>query len=169
MFRLIAVTLLGLFGAMWVLGGGEGRSVRVAPPTATATPQEAATPEAAPVRISLNPRQPEGTAQVPASEVEQTPQQASPFAGPDLRPSPEFAGSEPPPPLEVAASDLLYVTANSVNFRAGPTTGDAVIGRLSRGQSVTVIGPAPDNWVEIRDAQGRNGFMAARFLSSQRP
>ena len=61
------------------------------------------------------------------------------------------------------------MTGNTVNFRAGPTTTDAVVGSLSRGQIVTAVGPRSGDWVEIRDDNGRTGFVSAKFLSGERP
>ncbi|WBU53720.1 SH3 domain-containing protein [Paracoccus sp. SCSIO 75233] len=159
MFKLIFLTLLAFITVLVVFGEGDSRRVEAEPvPTAETAPEAASTPEPEPEAPII-----------PASAVEQTPEQVQQFAGPELRPSPEYAGQEPETNLADAPTDTLYVTGNSVNFRAGPSTSEDVVGRLSRGQMVTAIGPKTGDWVQLRDGQGRTGFMSARFLSAERP
>ena len=159
MIKLTLLTLAGLFGVMMLFGEPGARSV---------TPAAAQTAEAAP----------EAAAPEPAAEIiavaAQTPEKVQNFAGPALRPSPEHAGEQPAPaaPLPAAAAEgaaILYVTGNKVNFRAGPSKDDAVVGALLGGSPVEAIGPTDGGWVHIRDAQGREGFMSANFLSANRP
>ncbi|MFD1794362.1 SH3 domain-containing protein [Paracoccus aurantiacus] len=154
MFKLIFLTLLGLAAVFTIFGDGEGR--RVEPPK----PQISAPADIVPADIEPA---------VSAETVQQTPEKVEKFPGPPLRPSPEHAGETPAEDLAEAPTDTLYVTGNSVNFRAGPTTSDAVVGRLTRGERVTAIGLRNGDWVEIRDDSGRSGFMSAQFLSAERP
>lgn len=112
---------------------------------------------------------------VPASAIvqaeTQTPQRVEKFPGPPLRPSPEHEGRDS---NADQASDLranaqgpiLYVTGNRVNFRSGPTTSDGVVGALSEGAPVEALGPTDGDWVHIRDADGREGYMSGQFLSA---
>ncbi len=170
MFKLIFLTLLALVTVLVVFGEGDGRRIEapsveaVTPAAGSATAPNPALPTEA-VAASA------GVVDAPA--VQQTPQQVQDFPGPDLRPSPEFAGqtpaANPASDLAAAPTDTLYVTGNSVNFRAGPTTGDAIVGKLTRGHMVTAIGERSGDWVEIRDSDGRTGFIASQFLSSSRP
>ena len=61
---------------------------------------------------------------------------------------------------------LYYVTGSSVNLRAGPSTGVAVVGSLRRGTQAEFIAEAESGWWQIRDTNtGQVGFMAARFLA----
>ena len=168
MFKLIFLTLLALATVLVVFGAGDGRRVE-APnvetvPAAATQPTEVSVPAEA-VSASA------GIVDAPA--VEQTPPRENRFPGPALRPSPEYAGqtpaAAPSEDLAGAPTDTLYITGNSVNFRAGPTTSDAVVGKLSRGQMVTAIGERSGDWVEIRDGDGRSGFISAQFLSASRP
>lgn len=153
MYKLIFLTLLGLTTTLIVFGeGGHPEPERSA---ATVKPAEPTPTESGTTEI------------IPA--VQQTPQQERPFAGPALRPSPEYVGDNPVESLADAPTDTLYVTGKSVNFRAGPTTSDSVVGRLSLGQTVMAVGPKSGDWIEVRDSQGRTGFMSARFLSAHRP
>lgn len=165
MFKLIFLTLLALATVLVVFGAGDGRRVE-APNVETvpaATEAEPAPAEAVSASAGI----------VDAPAVEQTPPRENRFPGPALRPSPEYAGqtpaAAPSEDLAGAPTDTLYITGNSVNFRAGPTTSDAVVGKLSRGQMVTAIGERSGDWVEIRDGDGRSGFISAQFLSASRP
>lgn len=164
MIRLTLLTLAATFAVLMIWGDG-------APDARLGKPQVAATvePEAEAA--------PEPAAE-PAAEVipvaSQTPERVQEFPGPELQPSPEYGGQDTPDAAAPAipAGDggtILYVTGNRVNFRAGPSTGDAVVGALGRGSAVEAIGPADAGWVNIRDAQGRIGFMSADFLSDQQP
>lgn len=63
----------------------------------------------------------------------------------------------------------MYVTGNRVNFRAGPSTNDRVIGALLLGSPVEALGETDGGWMQLRDAQGREGYMSAQFLSPNRP
>ena len=165
MFKLIFLTLLALATVLVVFGAGDGRRVE-APNVETvpaATEAEPAPAEAVSASAGI----------VDAPAVEQTPPRENRFPGPALRPSPEYAdqapAAAPSEDLAGAPTDTLYITGNSVNFRAGPTTSDAVVGKLSRGQMVTAIGERSGDWVEIRDGDGRSGFISAQFLSASRP
>lgn len=161
MLRLILLTVAALVAVLMFMGGNDGRTPPAsAPAVATPAPQ----PEpAAPVP------NPEATGAPVITDVAQTPERRRDFPGPALRPSPEYADQAPPEDLAEAPTDLLFVTGNTVNFRAGPTTTDEVVGSLSRGDTVTAIGPRSGDWIEIRDDRGRTGFMSAQFLSAQRP
>ena len=64
------------------------------------------------------------------------------------------------------AMPLVEVTGNQVNLRAGPSTGDAVLGALVRGQQAELIAALGNGWVQIRAVEtGVEGFMADRFLA----
>lgn len=60
---------------------------------------------------------------------------------------------------------LGKVTGSSVNLRVGPSTGDAVLTSLIRGEQVEVIGATGTGWAQIRAVStGVEGFIAARFV-----
>ncbi|MGR3419159.1 SH3 domain-containing protein [Paracoccus sp. (in: a-proteobacteria)] len=44
-----------------------------------------------------------------------------------------------------------------------------MIGSLSQGAAVEVLGPTDDAWINISDSDGRVGYMSAQFLSQARP
>ena len=163
MLKLILVTALALGAVLMFMGGHDGPQ----PPAPVAeTPQPESVPEPAPADPTPNP----AAANAPViTDVAQTPERRQRFPGPALRPSPEHAAEAPPEDLTEAPTNTLFVTGNTVNFRAGPTTTDEVVGSLSRGEVVTAIGPRSGDWVEIRDDNGRTGFVSAKFLSGERP
>lgn len=160
MFKLIFLTLAALFLVLTVYGDGDGRQV-----TQRETPLASETDP-----VSLQSLLPADKPEI-IVEVQQTPERVQPFPGPALQSSPEYAGAEPPAtePEQEPGENSLFVSGNSVNFRSGPTTNDRVIGALPRGAMVTAIGATGGEWVQIRDAQGREGYMAARFLQETRP
>jgi SH3-like domain-containing protein len=58
------------------------------------------------------------------------------------------------------------VTGAAVNLRAGPSTQEAVVTLLIRGDRVEVLGATGTGWAQIRTLPtGVEGFMAARFLN----
>lgn len=65
------------------------------------------------------------------------------------------------------AGRVLYVSARSVNVRAGPGTEHPVVERLTRDEAVLVVveGEGPDGWSLIRiEGDGVEGYVAARLL-----
>ncbi len=163
MFKLLLLTAAAILGVLLILGGGDGPKVRAPGPVRAA-------PAAAP-QVAPNP----AAANAPViTDVAQTPERRQNFPGPALRPSPEHADAaaesrDRAADPATATADRLFVIGDRVNFRAGPTTTDAVVGSLTRGAPVTVTGPRSGDWVEIRDDRGRTGFMSASFLSAERP
>lgn len=178
MIRLLVftvATLAALFVVMSIYGAG---SLRKTAPVAE-TPRPAAQDAGRENFVSAQPESrpaPIAEAGDPAPELVkasvQTPEKVQKFPGPPLRPSPEHAGratQEPAAPPPGAQGPVLYVTGNSVNFRAGPSTGDRVIGALGRGEAVEALGPTDTSWVNIRDTQGRIGYISGQFLSGDAP
>ncbi|MDO5614174.1 MAG: SH3 domain-containing protein [Paracoccus sp. (in: a-proteobacteria)] len=164
MIRLTILTIAVLFAVLTIWGDPGARQREVADtgqppmvvPAAETSLIDALTPAQRPELIRV---------------TEQTPQRVNPYPGPALRPSPEYQSQAQAAVADLAVPDgaeVMYVTGNRVNFRAGPSTNDAVVGALTRGTPVQVLGPRSGNWVQIRDAQGRNGYMSGDFLSSDR-
>jgi hypothetical protein len=61
---------------------------------------------------------------------------------------------------------IVEVTGTSVNLRAGPSTGEAVLDALVRGEQVELIAALDNGWAQIRTVEtGVEGYMAGRFLS----
>lgn len=82
----------------------------------------------------------------------------------------------PPKPIETAAApvrapveasaDLREIVATRVNMRAGPGTDHDILDRLTRGQTVEVLGDNGQGWLRLRTLPGdRVGWIAARLVS----
>lgn len=162
---LMLATLAGLYVILNLYGGERLREARSTRPAPESAAQISGGPLLAPARI--NPPTP---ALVQAAS--QTPARVREFAGPILVPSPQYAGSpqtRAPDTAPILQGALFQVTGSNVRFRAGPSTGDGVIGSLSGGSRVEVLGPTDTDWVQIRDTQGRTGFMSRQFLAPAVP
>jgi hypothetical protein len=59
----------------------------------------------------------------------------------------------------------LRVTGDRVNFRAGPSTGDAILAALTLGTEVELIELVDDGWAHLRVPEtGLTGYMSEDFL-----
>lgn len=181
---LMAATLVAIYAALAVLGAGDPRAARrqvaaSAPEGAARDAGAARLPApSAPERASASDPEPaspspEAAAPVVVPAASQTPAQVQRFPGPALRPSPEHAGEAPPaavnPTPAGSGGTVLYVTGSRVNMRAGPSTGEPVVGALNGGAAVEALGPTDGSWVNIRDGQGREGYVSGQFLSQRQP
>ncbi|MEJ6395637.1 SH3 domain-containing protein [Gymnodinialimonas sp. 2305UL16-5] len=99
-------------------------------------------------RVTLGNASAQPRPDTPAAEI-------SADAAPDVEPSDDTS----------AVSALWQVTGDRVNFRAGPSTDDAILTALVRGDQVEYLADAPDDWARLRVvATGVEGFMALEFL-----
>jgi len=58
------------------------------------------------------------------------------------------------------------VDASALHVRFGPSTSDAVVGKLERFEIVTVVSETSDGWAQIRiEGDGIEGWVASRFLT----
>lgn len=77
------------------------------------------------------------------------------------RPEPEPATQSPD-----ATPVLFQVDGDRVNFRAGPSTDNAILDTLTRGETLELIEEAPDGWAHLRVvATGLEGYMSGDFLT----
>lgn len=75
------------------------------------------------------------------------------------------AGASAAPAAASSGGTTATVVSDFLNVRSGPSTGNPIIGRLQRGQSVPVIGRTPDGaWLQI-NYNGRNAYIFAQFTS----
>lgn len=75
---------------------------------------------------------------------------------------------QPPARPASEAEELLYVSGTRVAFRTGPSTQNPVIDRFDSGRSVLLV-ERSDDWARVRDQlTQRDGWIAARFLSTER-
>ncbi|MGB0661430.1 MAG: SH3 domain-containing protein [Mangrovicoccus sp.] len=64
-----------------------------------------------------------------------------------------------------AARDFAEVTGSAVNLRAGPSTGNSVVGQVREGQKVEWLSEAATGWAEIRHPDtGEPVYMSSRYL-----
>lgn len=166
---MIVGTILAVILVLQAFGSGDLRAQRPQPEAEAGGPDAASLAEALfTPGDSSQPAQPEQPV-VPADEVPQIAPQVERFPGPPLEPSPQYADSPPAETSSVAAAGggtTLYITGNRVNFRSGPSTSDAVVGALNGGDPVEAIGPTDGSWVQIRDADGRTGYVSAQFVGT---
>lgn len=80
------------------------------------------------------------------------------------------ASAEAAPAVAPAqTANLRYVTGSRVNLRAGPGTGNAVVGQLFLGDATEVLGDQ-DGWYQVRTANGAvSGWIFGKFLAEQQP
>lgn len=179
MFRLILLTIVGLFGILAMYGtpemaGGNVTPQRIAsrsvPAPAAAT---AVRSQPRPARLAPGVSADDLIRAALAAPAAQPPV----FAGPRLRASPEFAGATAaataaaPGDAPAQAGALLYVAGSAVNVRASAPDG-AVIGSLAHGAAVRPVGATTEAWVEVEVDTGggtRRGFVSARYLSRNQP
>lgn len=71
------------------------------------------------------------------------------------------------PQAQTAA--LHYVSGTRVNLRAGPGTGNAVVGQMVFGDTAEVLGDT-DGWYQVRSTDGTvSGWIFGKFLTAQKP
>lgn len=176
MLRLLLM-ILACLGAIWLAmaavppGRERATPPPVVEPVAVIDAEPAAQPAEDPDALSASELAPDaGPATPPAAPARTMP-------GPVLRPSPQYPDTIAPsdaPEAEAeagtaagdAATGQRQVTANRVNLRAGPGTGHAVIGALSRGARVVPLAPEADGWQQVRTEDGAQGWLATQFLSA---
>jgi hypothetical protein len=65
---------------------------------------------------------------------------------------------------------IWYVTANSVNVRASPSTDSEVLGRLGNGEATLLVAAVDQEWARIViQGDGVEGYVALRYLSPNTP
>lgn len=80
----------------------------------------------------------------------------APYLRPMARPRPESSAGAPPP-------RSYRVVARSLNLRAGPSTGAPVASVLANAARIEVVAASGD-WLRVRGNNGRDGFVAARWV-----
>ncbi|MBI5567819.1 MAG: SH3 domain-containing protein [Chloroflexi bacterium] len=138
--------------------------------TATARPIVAATVTVAPSTAPTSTSAPTATAEAtltPAAEATAT---ATPTAE-STQPAIPTSTSTPTTPA-IPATRKVFVNADDVNFRDGPSTAANIILVLAQGAALTAIDQptAPDAggiaWQNVQTDGGRSGWVAAQLLSA---
>ena len=77
-------------------------------------------------------------------------------------------GTSPDP--APAGGTIWYVTADSVNVRASPSTEAEVLGRLGSGEATLLVSAVDQDWARIViQGDGVEGYVALRYLSQNSP
>lgn len=72
--------------------------------------------------------------------------------------------------LDGVEGQIMYVTARSVNVRAGPSTETEVLGSLGSGEAALVVSDIDGEWARIViQGDGMEGYVALRFLTAESP
>lgn len=80
--------------------------------------------------------------------------------------------AEAAPPEPEPENRLATVTARSANVRSGPSTADAVVGRVIAGEEVLLVSEenAVQGWSLVRiEGDGITGYVASRLLQAATP
>ena len=166
MLRLTFLLCSGLFLVM-LLGGRDFGQLR--PGLAQAETDVKAVPVTVRPIIATAPAAPKDQVlqarSVPATtEPENTVFTLSDYADPE----PEAIAQSAPE--QAADGEVWYVSGNSLNVRAGPSTDDAVVGKLARGEAMLLMTREGDDWARIKiEGDGIEGYVATRFLSAEVP
>lgn len=199
MLRLTLLLCIGMFAALMIAGEDRGQmrpglaaaaAKKVLPETVGgAESQPVASRAAAEPVAELAASAPVEEAAPVVAAVEPAPSvEPAPYVEPDRKlvtavAEPVFSlssvGNETPPAAaeapqpEVAAGGegtIWYVTANSVNVRAEPSTQAEVVGKLASGEATLVVQAVGGDWARIViQGDGVEGFVAMRYLSAEAP
>lgn len=66
--------------------------------------------------------------------------------------------------LSTGANLTVNTEESSLNIRQEPSTEAAIIGKASKGDSVTLVEQSSDDWWKIRTTSGEEGYAYARYL-----
>lgn len=65
----------------------------------------------------------------------------------------------------VAGTQVKVITQNSnLNIRKGPGTDQPIIGKAAKGETITLISRANDQWWLVRTKDGEEGYCYAQYL-----
>ena len=166
--RLTTLLCVGLYGGMMIFGTEQSDATAVA---VTVLPEPVSarssfSPSDLPVLIKAN---------FASDVVKVEPVSAAPALAATAPPKDEKlmrVGTYDAPAGVLASSgiEVVEVSGSLVNLRAGPSTSDDVVGKLSRGSRAELVADAGDGWMKIRDlASGTVGFMSEDFLTVVTP
>lgn len=143
--------------------------------TSTAEPTQEATPAptTAPATNATSTAEPtQATTPIPTTAPTAN---ATSTAEPTQAATPTPAPTSIPATPAAPATRAVFVNADSVNFRDGPSTTANVILVLAQGTPLTAIGqPTPPDtgglaWQAVQTSDGRSGWVAAQLLSDTAP
>lgn len=181
MFRLVFWLCMALILALFYLGdpGGPSTEAALEQTGGPAEQQLAATTTPAPiahelVTIAATPPSPEPSIGGQAAQAEEKTKGTT-------KTLVTFAPAPAPTQISVSSRDapvgyttgllddaeIVEVTGNRVNLRQGPSTSARVVGALTRGTHAEIVS-REGGWVELRTANGQQGYMSAKFVAPAR-
>ena len=188
MIRLLLVLCAAIFVTLQI--GGDNAGAKPLGLVKHVAPRDAQAPDHAPQRQTQPPAQLADAARNPMlinasmTGTEATPP-ARAMTRPLTRPSLERLSAEsaavgadddlaaadatmPEGATQPGAQDVYYVKGRGVNVRSHPSSRSAVVGKLGRGEAVTVVWVEPNGWARIRiEGDGIEGYMAKDFLATR--
>ena len=169
MFRLVAVTLAGIYGVLYVFGDEARRPAEVSRAEPLGLQLVAATSlpfEAEQGRLHVSDISDQAAVRIAMAAGERVrSERALPADVPVL----VAAAPQPAATETEAAPDYWYVTGSLVNLRQGPGTSNPVVGQVQLGDEAEVLSDA-NGWYEIRLTNGSgSGWIFGKFLDEQRP
>lgn len=66
--------------------------------------------------------------------------------------------------LSAGASLTVATDESNLNIRQEPSTDAAVVGKASKGTSVTLVEQTSDDWWKVKTADGQEGYAYSRYL-----
>ncbi len=82
----------------------------------------------------------------------------STYSASDINIDVQVSGLSAGTPLTVATDD------SNLNIRQEPSTDAAVIGKASKGSSITLVEQTSDDWWKVKTSDGQEGYAYSRYL-----
>lgn len=68
--------------------------------------------------------------------------------------------------LAAGASLKVNTESSNLNIRQEPSTEAAVVGKVAKGASVTLVEQTSDEWWKVKNSEGQEGYAYARYLQA---
>lgn len=68
--------------------------------------------------------------------------------------------------LSAGTSLKVNTESSNLNIRQEPSTEAAVIGKAGKGETVTLVEQTSDEWWKVKNADGQEGYVYARYLQA---
>lgn len=82
----------------------------------------------------------------------------STYSASDINIDVQVSGLTTGTPLTVATDD------SNLNIRQEPSTDAAIIGKVSKGSSITLLEQTSDDWWKVKTSDGQEGYAYSRYL-----
>ncbi|NLE45483.1 MAG: SH3 domain-containing protein [Chloroflexi bacterium] len=114
---------------------------------------------------------PPATTTLPApTTVAPSPTPVAPTLTPTASPAPTLTATQQPSPTAISEGPLASMLSATLNVRAGPGTGHAVIATAKQGERLPVTGRNLDgSWLEVMLPEGRSGWISASLAQLNVP